>query len=444
MTSQLVPVLIAAAALVLILKRLRRQRRARSTASPGHHPRLWPDRSDGSPALGVIGLVAGREIRQRIRGRSFQVATALLLAGVAAAVVIPVNTRGGPARAQQVGVVGAITPALRQAAATAATAAKTAVHVVSEADTAAAEHALRSGPIDVAVVDGGRLMVNKALTSGDTSTRAQFVRAFAQLLGVNRAFAAAGLSATQAQLLSSATPLPVASLQPASTNTAARTTSVIGVVVLFLMLTQYLTWTLIGVMEEKTSRVIEVLLASVRPLQLLTGKLVGIAAVVFAQAVLVAAVALVLARAVGSDLLHGSAPLALLSAVVWLVLGYAFYSWLYAAAGSMAERQDQVQSLAIPLALPLIAGYILSIGVASSGTAPTYFHVLAYLPPTAPFAMTTLVGLGAVTWWQFTLSGVLTAASTVALARLAATVYRRSILRTGRRVRLREVITKAR
>ena len=164
----------------------------------------------------------------------------------------------------------------------------------------------------------------------------------------------------------------------------------------------------------------------------------------FAQAALVAAVALVLARAVGSDLLHGSAPLVLLSAVVWLVLGYAFYSWLYAAAGSMAERQDQVQSLAIPLALPLITGYILSITVASSGNAPTYFHVLAYLPPTAPFAMTTLVGLGAVTWWQFTLSGVLTAASTVALARLAATVYRRSILRTGRRVRLREVITKAR
>jgi ABC-2 type transport system permease protein len=72
---------------------------------------------------------------------------------------------------------------------------------------------------------------------------------------------------------------------------------------------------------------------------------------------------------------------------------------------------------------------------------PTYFEVLAYLPPTAPFAMTTLVGLGSVTWWQFTLSALITLASVAAVARLAATVYRRAILRTGRRVRLREVVS---
>jgi ABC-2 type transport system permease protein len=108
----------------------------------------------------------------------------------------------------------------------------------------------------------------------------------------------------------------------------------------------------------------------------------------------------------------------------------------------MAERQDQVQSLAIPLAAPIIAAYILGITVLSQGNPPpTYFKVLAYLPPTAPFAMTALVGLGATTWWQFVLSALLTAASVVVVARLAATVYRRAILRTGRRVRLREVIS---
>lgn len=70
--------------------------------------------------------------------------------------------------------------------------------------------------------------------------------------------------------------------------------------------------------------------------------------------------------------------------------------------------------------------------------------VLAFLPPTAPFAMTTLVGLGATTWWQFLLSALISTASTVAAARLAATVYRRAILRTGRRVPLREVFGRAR
>jgi ABC-2 type transport system permease protein len=66
--------------------------------------------------------------------------------------------------------------------------------------------------------------------------------------------------------------------------------------------------------------------------------------------------------------------------------------------------------------------------------------VLAYLPPTAPFEMTAMVGIGAVRWWQFLLSAVISLASTVVVARLAATVYRRAILRTGKRVRLREVL----
>jgi ABC-2 type transport system permease protein len=80
--------------------------------------------------------------------------------------------------------------------------------------------------------------------------------------------------------------------------------------------------------------------------------------------------------------------------------------------------------------------------VLSAGGPPaTYFKVLAYLPPTAPFAMTALVGLGSATWWQFTLSALITLASVAVVARLAATVYRRAILRTGRRVRLREIVS---
>lgn len=389
--------------------------------------------------LGVTGLVAAREIRQRLRGRVFRVATALLLIGVAAAIVIPVTTKG-TTHAQQVGVVGVLTPSLRREIATAAASVKADVHLVAEADTSTAEDALRSGRIAVAVVNGDRLVVKRAVSSGDTSQTATFTRALAQVLGVDKAVRAAGLTAGQVARLAAAEPVPTASLEPAPTGTAARTTAVIGLIMLMIMLTQYLSWTLIGVMEEKSSRVVEVLLAAVRPLQLLAGKVIGIGAVVFAQAAIVAAFALVVARAVGSDLLHGAAPLVLLSTLAWLVLGYAFYCWLYAAAGSMAERQDQVQSLAIPLALPILAGYILSIAAVSPGSsAATWFKVLAYLPPTAPFAMTALVGLGSVTWWQFTLSALLTAASAVAVAGLAATVYRRAILRTGRRVRLREV-----
>lgn len=436
MKGQFVPVVILAAAVLLVAVRLRRQRgRAHFAVGPRVGARVR-DRVSGP-----VGLVAAREVRQRLRGRAFRIATLLLLLGVAAAIVIPVVAKG-KSHPQHVGVVGKLTQTLRQTIDTAASGVHTQVHVLREPTIAHADAALHSGAIDIAVIDGHRLEVKRSLSSDDTTQTAQLARAIAQLLGVGKAVRAAGLTAAQQAQLATAKPLPITGLQPArTTSSASRTTATFGVIVLFILLTQYLSWTLIGVMEEKSSRVVEVLLSTVRPLHLLAGKVIGIGVVVFVQAALAAVFAFVLARAVGSDLLHGAAPLVLLSTVVWLLLGYAFYSWLYAAAGSMAERQDQIQSLAVPLALPLVAAYIIGLTALSHGGAPpTYAEVLAYLPPTAPFAMTALLGLNAVTWWQFMLSALITAASIAAVAALAATVYRRAILRTGRRVRLREIL----
>ncbi len=284
--------------------------------------------------------------------------------------------------------------------------------------------------------------MDKAIGSAVTSTTAQLVLSVSKNLGLAEAVESAGLSATQAAELAGAKALPVKSLQPGTAKGATQTTSTVGLILVFIMLTQYNTWILIGVMEEKSSRVVEVLLAAMRPVQLLAGKVLGIGLVAFAQAALVVAFALGLAEAVGSDLLRGTAPLVLVSTLVWLVLGYAFYCWVYAAAGSMAERQDQVQSLAVPLSLPIIFGYVMALIAAGSGSPSTFFKVLAYLPPTAPFAMPVLVGLGAVTWWEFAASAAVSIVCTVGMARLASSVYRRAILRTGRRVQLRELFSR--
>jgi ABC-2 type transport system permease protein len=315
------------------------------------------------------------------------------------------------------------------------------VRLVPEAGVEAARDGLRSGRVNLAVVNARAVMVNTAIGAADTSTTAQLVRAVARSLGADEAVEAAGLSAAQAAQLARARPLPVTSLEAGPVPGVARSTSIVGLILVFVMLTQYNTWTLIGVMEEKSSRVVEVLLAAIRPVQLLAGKVLGIGLVAFAQAALIVAVAIGLAEAVGSDLLHGTAPLVLVSTLVWLVLGYAFYCWVYAAAGSLAERQDQVQSLAFPLSLPIIFGYVISLTALGSGSPSGFFKVLAYLPPTAPFAMPVLVSLGRVTWWEFTAAAALSVLCTVAVARVAISIYRRAILRTGRRVRLREVVS---
>jgi len=386
-------------------------------------------------------LVALREIRERVRGRPFRIGTALILLAVAAAIIIPVLDHGASAT-EQVGVVGTSTHQLRAVVDATARRVGIAVHVVTEPSASAARGGLADGRLDVVLL-GERAVVVSTLDPTGASTTSRLASAVAGVLGVRAAYRAAGLSPGQVAQLSGATPVPVLSLQPATPNRNVGT-SVIGVILVFLMLTQYNTWILLGVMEEKSSRVVEVLLAAVRPMELLAGKVLGIGLVALGQATAIVAFALCLGAVVGSDVLHGTAPVVLASALLWLVLGYAFYCWAYAAAASLAERQDQIQSVALPLSLPMILGYVLALTVASTGTPSLFFKVLAYLPPTAPFAMPVLVGLGQVTVWGFLASVVISIACTVGLARGAAVVYRRAILRTGSKVRLRDVIRAAR
>jgi ABC-2 type transport system permease protein len=426
---------LAAAAVAFRVWRHRRRNQTR--------PVKRVSRRDGRRAVtGYVGLVAGREVRERVRGKMFRIGTLLILAVVAGAIVIP-TLSSSKTSVQQVGVVGPLSSQLHATIVASAKSVDTTVNFVPQSDRTAADHSLRAGHIGVAVVDGRELVVNKPVNSTDTSTGARFLQAMSQDLGVTEALEAAHLSPAQAAELSGARPLPITSVQKGTRKGAAQATSVIGLILVFIILTQYNTWILMGVMEEKSSRVIEVLLAAVRPMQLLAGKVLGIGLVAFAQATLTVVFALVLAEAVGSDLLHGAAPLVLAATLVWLVLGYAFYCWVYAAAGSLVERQDQIQSLALPLSLPIIFGYIFALTTAGEGSASTFFTVLAYLPPTAPFAMPVLVGFGTVTWWEFAASAAISIVGTVGVAHLAAGIYRRAILRTGGRVKLRDVLPRS-
>lgn len=427
------PFVVAAAVVMLLALRIRRTRRSGAATDRGAR------RIARRVPLGDMGLVAFREVRERVRGRFFRVITLVLLAVVAAAIVIP-TLRGGSAASLRVGVVGPLPSALRHDALRAAARTGVSVRLVDEADLRAARAALSANRVAAVIDAQHRLIVRTPVSATARTGDVLAVRAIATSLGIDGALRAAKLSPAQAAILAHAGPLPVTSLQHRSGTNGNRSTSLIGIVLVFVMLTQYLTWTLMGVMEEKSSRVVEVLLATVRPVQLLGGKVLGIGLVAMAQAAVVVAFALVLAKAVGSDVLHGTTPVVIVATLAWLVLGYAFYSWVYAAAGSMVERQDQMQSLALPLSVPIIFGYVVSLVSASGGHPSLFVKVLAFLPPTAPFAMPVLVATGATTWWGFASSVAISVLCTVGVARLAAGVYRRAVLRTGRQVRLRELL----
>ncbi len=419
-----------------------RRRRAKSQNAPTVSSSSRVRRSVVGNAFGDVGLVAGREIRERIRGKIFRVGTIIVLLIVGAAIIIPSLHHGSsvPTR-QTVGVVGQLPPTDQQLVRDLAKQNDDKVRFVQDSSLGAATKGLRAGRLDFVIVNGDRLILSEPASDAKSPADPSLVNGVAQYLGVFKAYAAAGLTASQAERIDDSKSVPIDYLHH-GTSGAAQSTSIIGIVLLFVMLNQYDSWILMGVMQEKSSRVVEVLLATVRPIQLLGGKVLGIGLVAFAQATLVVGFALILGDAVGSDLLRGSAPLVLVAELLWLVLGYAFYCWVYAAGGSTAERQDQIQTLALPLSIPIIIGYVFAITVASSGHADLAFKILAYLPPTAPFCMPVLVGLHDVTWWQFLFSVILSLAGTVAMAIFAARIYARAVLRTGARVKMRELFSR--
>ena len=440
-----IPLVIFAAALIFVAVRVARRSGWR-WPRPGRGGALMTAPGAARPALrllplpGDVGLVAARELRVRVRGRVFRTGTLLVLLIVAGAIVIPALA-GNRAGTERVGVAGPLSAPVRAAVLADGPATGTRVELVAEPSGQAAAADLRSGAIAVAIVGGRQVIVAKAATAAGTSASASLIRAVARTAGDGAALQAAGLSAAQAAAVEGARPLPVSALEPGGPGTSQRNAAFVGLLLLVFMLTQYNAWTLTGVLEEKSSRIVEVLLAAVTPARLLAGKVLGIGLTAFVQAGLAVAAAAALARATHSGALTGITPQAVGSTLAWLVLGYAFYSWVYAAAGSTASRPDQAQSLLLPLGLPVIFGYLMATTTITSGNPSAFFHVLAYLPPTAPFAMPVLVSLGAVSWWQFALSAAISVACTAGVARLAIAVYRKSVLQAGRRVPLRELLT---
>ncbi|HEX3565399.1 MAG TPA: hypothetical protein VHU17_08505, partial [Acidimicrobiales bacterium] len=211
----------------------------------------------GLDRLGLTGLVARREIRERLRGRTFRVITLLLMAAIAAAVVIPSLSRNSK-QTESVGVVGLLPVAVRAELVGTGHSLGVTVNFRIEPDAAAADSDLRHGHIDLAI-SGTQLTTREPVSDSGTSDSDVFARVTASYLGAAESFQAARLSPAQAAILARTQPVSIRSLESSGRSATATGTSLIGVILTFILLTQYLTWTLMGVMEEKASRVVEVL-----------------------------------------------------------------------------------------------------------------------------------------------------------------------------------------
>jgi ABC-2 type transport system permease protein len=357
-----------------------------------------------------IRLVAEREIRTRIKTKSYIISlavSALLVAGLA---FVQQIFSGGDS--YKVGVVGAAPAAIDD------------VEFVRYSDETAARSALTEGDADAVLIDDRRI-----LADGEIDQRLGLI-----LQNAHREaeIASAGLSIT---------PLPVESIRPDARYEGVRTgIATVLVLMLFFLLIYSATYVAMGVVEEKGSRIVEILLSSVRPWELLGGKIIGLGALGLINLVVVIAAGLGASFATGlsANLPPGMTGI-VISAVIWFVLGYAFFSALAAAFGSLVSRQEELNSVLTPMTLLMTITYLVAYFAAVEPTS-TVARVLSLVPPFSSMIMPVRTAAIDVPIAEIVLSGALMVVATVAVLLVGARVYQRAVLRTGARIRLAEVV----
>jgi len=205
----------------------------------------------------------------------------------------------------------------------------------------------------------------------------------------------------------------------------------LGVIALFLSILLTGSVVLTGVAEEKNSRVVEVVLGTMRPRHLLAGKVLAMGLLGLGEIVITGAVILVVGEAAGSFEIPAATGPAILIVVAWFVLGYAFYSNVYAAAGALVRRNDNANNAAGPINVFVSIGYGIGVISAGAGENPV-LRVASLFPTTAPFTMPVRMVQGTAPVWEIVLSALLVALGALGLLRLAGRVYAGGLLRTGK------------
>ena len=378
-------------------------------------------------------LVAVREMRERSRTRAFRASLVLMLLVVAAIIILPalLTTGGGT---KDVGLAGSIPTQLPGTIQTQGDAVGTKARIHRYDSLAAGEEAVRHRRIDVLVVDARRLEWPRR---AEENLQAAVTGAI-QLVAVRERAASFGINPNA--LVAVLAPVPVTNVELGSVAGRSRddeTAVIIVTGVLFFAITTYGAMVLSGVVEEKASRVVEVLLARIPARNLLAGKIAGIGLLGLAQIGATALVALAAITMVDSVDLPAVRGAVLAWAVVWFVLGYALYATVFGALGSLASRTEDAQSVAGPVSVVLIAGYFLSFAaIGSPDTA--WARLVSYFPATAPLAMPGRIAMGATAWWEPALAVGFTLATIVGLVRFGGRVYAGAILHTGATLKLRD------
>jgi ABC-2 type transport system permease protein len=420
-----------------------------------------------------IVAVARREFTVRVRTRSFLWGTVLLVVGVVAIALAPVIIQALERSDSTKVAVVAPTEALGQRASMTITsllntsvvgsgdedAPDFVVTLVDDLD--AAREGVRDGTYSTVLgierMASGELEFTLYTDEPATGRTAGLIQQGANAIAIGDRLDEAGVApADQASLFAPAE-FGVAWPDPERTDPINETVAAaVGqdmlafgmTILIFMIIVMYGNWIAMSVVEEKSSRVMEVVLNAATPFQLLAGKVFGVGAVAFLQyaAVVVAGVVAILAQGAAASLILGDAaagfempesltPGLLLLFGLYGVLGFLLFAALYAAAGSLVSRQEDVNAAVMPMTLISTAGYMVGVYAAMGliDIHAGWIVILTLVPLLSPFMMLGRAASGVAAPWEILVSLVLLVAAIALAIWIASRIYAAGVLLYGQR-----------
>ncbi|MGE0307146.1 MAG: ABC transporter permease [Acidimicrobiia bacterium] len=384
----------------------------------------------------AIALVARREIVARLWVKSFYIFTgALMVVILAIGVITRMADNSGP-DGLSIAVSQPAPPGFVDTLRSVAEASERRASVDLVGDAGAVRTAVDEGRADVGVVSDRGDVVYEHQIDDDVDFIIQ--QAWAEV-SIREALIDAGVEADRLDAALRPAPLTVSFIDEREDNDdIALLTGSLVAILLMLSLQTFGNYVLMGVIEEKSTAVVELLLARIRSDQLLAGKVIGIGVCALLQFALSVAAGMASFAISGADVpseIWSTLP----TTIVWFLGGYLLYSTLFALAGSLVSRQEDAQAAAGPIIAALVAAYMV-VFIFGSDPRSAASVVLSMVPPVAPFMMPMRMAAGAASWLEVGASLALLVLAVVGAWKLAGRIYDQVLLRRGTRISWGEAI----
>ncbi|MFI6029649.1 ABC transporter permease [Amycolatopsis magusensis] len=386
----------------------------------------------------AVRLVAQRELNTRLRTKSFVIGTLLILAFLGGYVLLQASLFSG-ADKSTVGLAGqtaSIADTLKQQGKLL----DREIETVTVTDLDDARGQVADDELD-AVLTGSRADLQVLVKNELDPRLGAILNQIAQNEVLGAELAQAVGDPEQVLAAVQATTVKVTQLEQPDPERGQRLAIGLAMVVLLYMsITTYGSLVAQGVVEEKSSRVVEILLSTVRPWQLLLGKVIGLGLVGLAQLLILAGAALAMTTISGVITLSGVATSTIIWGLVWYLLGFFLYATIFAGAGALVSRQEDMQSTMMPVTMVLLIGFLVGFNVLVQDPDSSLAAWLSLIPLLSPVLMPGRIAAGVVAGWEVALALVLTVAAVALFTWLGGKIYRNAVLRTGSRVKLTEAL----